>query len=72
MSLRAVALAVLLFVSSALSACGQKGPLFLPEADGTVITREAGDASPTAPPPTIPEGRAQDETADPAPRVPNP
>lgn len=48
MSCRAAALVALLVAASALTACGQKGPLFLPEADGAVITRERGEAA-TAP-----------------------
>ncbi|MGH8138525.1 MAG: LPS translocon maturation chaperone LptM [Steroidobacteraceae bacterium] len=42
------------------AACGQKGPLFLPDHNGTVITRPAGSAGPgTAPPPGQPTSTPQ-------------
>ena len=44
-STRVLTTAIMLML---ISACGQKGPLYLPPRNGTVITRPAGS---TAPPP---------------------
>lgn len=43
----------------ALAACGQKGPLYLPDKGGEVITRPAGTAPPTQAPQTVPEPSTQ-------------
>jgi len=65
-------------LACAVSACGQKGPLYLPEAPGEVVTRPAAtpaenteapnspqtpDASPAPPSPT-PEVTAPEEKKD--------
>jgi predicted small lipoprotein YifL len=53
-----------LVVSAMLAACGQKGPLYLPEKPGEIVTRPAPPAQP-APTGTPPDERDDDETTDP-------
>jgi predicted small lipoprotein YifL len=55
-----LALLATLLAAGLLAACGQTGPLYLPEDEGaTVITRPAGDAAPsTAPTPAPPASPA--------------
>lgn len=45
----------LLLLCVLLSGCGQTGPLYLPEADGEVVTRPA-QLPPPAPPQAPPQG----------------
>lgn len=57
--------AALLAAAALLSACGQKGPLRLPESSGVVVTRPPpeGTATPTeAPPPAAPAQRGTEDT----------
>jgi predicted small lipoprotein YifL len=55
----------LVLVALILGACGQKGPLYLPEKAGEVVTRPAPTAEP-APEETPPgEKPKDDESADP-------
>ncbi len=46
----------------ALSACGQKGPLYLPEAPSEVVTRPA--ATPPSPAPEVPVPEEDDPKKD--------
>jgi hypothetical protein len=55
-------LVVLGAVLPGLTACGQKGPLYIPDEGGTVITRPGGRATPTAPAPQ--EQRREDDEND--------
>jgi predicted small lipoprotein YifL len=60
-----VTLRVALFATATLLAgCGQKGPLYLPDEPGEVVTRPAQDgATPQAP--AEPEKKKQDESGTP-------
>lgn len=64
MSTRVCAAAVLLTVSAVLllGGCGQKGPLYLPEKSGTVVT------SPPSPPAPVPAGQPQQPSPAPQPQ----
>lgn len=69
--LRVACLAVFLviFLGAALPGCGQKGPLYLPEETGPVVTRPA-PASPDSQAPNTPETvDSPDGPANPAPEV---
>jgi predicted small lipoprotein YifL len=65
MSERLVFLGLAVLIAGALSACGQKGPLYLPDAPGEVVTRPAATPppAPSSPAPEVPapEGTPQDE-----------
>lgn len=50
--------AITVLMACALTACGQKGPLYLPEAPTEVVTRPAA----TPPPSPAPEVTAPEET----------
>ena len=59
------------WVLAALAACGQTGPLYLPDdADATVITRPAGATSPSAPSVPAPSMPAPPAPPPPARRPP--
>jgi predicted small lipoprotein YifL len=47
-----------------LSACGQKGPLYLPDAKGAVVTSAPAPATP-APPPATPQPKKTSDPSDP-------
>jgi predicted small lipoprotein YifL len=47
-----------------LSACGQKGPLYLPDSKGAVVTRGPATATP-APPPATPQPKKPSDPSDP-------
>ena len=60
---------VLLLGIGALGACGQKGPLYLPDKRAGVVTQPApGESPPPAPPPAAPPPPKQREDEDEAPR----
>ena len=77
--LRLTALTMLVATLSALSSCGQKGPLYLPQAGGEVITRPTQtptatqsptpDAPPASVPPTTDEEKTPPKPATPPPGV---
>ena len=46
-----------------LAGCGQKGPLYMPDTGGAVVTRPAGAAQSTPQQPTQPSQQASPETA---------
>jgi diaminopimelate decarboxylase len=65
-AVRRVAAGLAASVALALAGCGQKGPLYLPEKGGAVVTSPA--ATPPAPPPApVPPGQPQEPapTAEP-------
>lgn len=47
-----------------LTACGQKGPLYIPDEGGTVITRPAGGTAPSAPAPQKQPDEEDENDAD--------
>jgi predicted small lipoprotein YifL len=47
-----------------LSGCGQKGPLYLPDSKGAVVTRGPATATP-APPPATPQPKKPTDPSDP-------
>jgi predicted small lipoprotein YifL len=49
-----------------LAACGQKGPLYLPDANGTVVTRPT-QSQPTNTQPTSPQPQTQTPAQSPQP-----
>jgi predicted small lipoprotein YifL len=53
-ALRHVAACAAASAALALSACGQKGPLYLPEKGGAVVTSPAATAPAPPPPPNAP------------------
>jgi predicted small lipoprotein YifL len=65
MSEKLVRLGVTVLMAGFLSACGQKGPLYLPDAPGEVVTRPAATPppAPESPAPEVasPEGTTQEE-----------
>lgn len=48
--------AALIAVASVLAACGQKGPLYLPDKGGEVVTRPGGQATQQQAPQSQPPG----------------
>lgn len=60
MSEKLAFLGMAVLMAGALSACGQKGPLYLPDAPSEVVTRPAATPPPAPTPPTpevtAPEG----------------
>ncbi|MBV8783546.1 MAG: lipoprotein [Gammaproteobacteria bacterium] len=57
---------VLLLGIGALSACGQKGPLYLPDKRAGVVTQPApGDSAPPPPAPTPPAPPKADDEDEP-------
>jgi predicted small lipoprotein YifL len=63
-SLPCAAAALATFAALVLGGCGQKGPLYLPEKRGTVVTTPAGTA-PTAP---VPAGQPPQPSPAPQPQ----
>jgi predicted small lipoprotein YifL len=57
--------AVALLAALCPAACGQKGPLYLPERTGEVITRPTQEPEPATPQTPKPEKPTESETADP-------
>jgi predicted small lipoprotein YifL len=47
-----------------LAGCGQKGPLYLPDSKGAVVTRGPATATP-APPPATPQPKKPTDPSDP-------
>lgn len=60
--------ALLLAAAALLGACGQKGPLYLPDESGEVVTRPAPGAEAT-PAATAPAEAPPADAAEPEPRV---
>jgi len=66
-------------VALALAGCGQKGPLYLPEKGGAVVTSPSGSAAPAPPPAPSAPGQPQEpaptaepqSTPEPAPTAPS-
>jgi predicted small lipoprotein YifL len=54
-------------VTAALSGCGQKGPLYLPEKGAAVVTPPAG-TTPAAPPPSTAPGQPPEPSPAPEPQ----
>jgi predicted small lipoprotein YifL len=52
-------------VAAVLAACGQKGPLYLPEKTGEVVTRPAAPEKPAPAETPSPPKREDDETTAP-------
>ena len=55
---------VLVCASVVAAGCGQKGPLFLPDKNASVVTRPAGNTAPATPPaatPAQPEDKKKDD-----------
>jgi predicted small lipoprotein YifL len=55
---------VLVCASAVAAGCGQKGPLFLPDKNASVVTRPAGNTAPATPPaatPAQPEDKKKDD-----------
>jgi predicted small lipoprotein YifL len=55
---------VLVCAGVAAAGCGQKGPLFLPDKNASVVTRPAGSATP----PAQPEDKKKDDDQSAAPK----
>jgi predicted small lipoprotein YifL len=65
---RTATLLMIASVCALLAACGQKGPLYLPDKTGTVITRPAPSADPPASEaPTAPSTTPTPDSSPPAP-----
>jgi predicted small lipoprotein YifL len=64
-----VALPAAVALLALLSACGQKGPLYLPDKSAAVVTGPPQNAPPASPPaaPATPPAEPQDAPAQPAP-----
>jgi predicted small lipoprotein YifL len=58
------AAAVLLAAAAALGGCGQKGPLYLPDSAGSVVTRPTQTPAPAAEPATATTTPANKPAAD--------
>jgi predicted small lipoprotein YifL len=72
-----VAIAMLSAAGTLLTACGQKGPLYLPDQGGEVVTRPGGGQTQSSPSPesapqpstqTPPQTKPEDQKKEQAPR----
>lgn len=68
-----VAAGLMAGLSTGLAGCGQKGPLYLPDGGGDVVTRPAGQTQPQSQPQSQPQPQprpddSDDEKKDPQPR----
>ena len=64
---------VLVCASVVAAGCGQKGPLFLPDKNASVVTRPAGSAAPPAPTtPAQPEDKKKDDDQSTKPKTDSP
>ena len=59
--------AVLMAAVAVLAGCGQKGPLYLPDKGGEVVTRPGGGQAPQQPSTTDEEQKKKDQRQNPSP-----
>jgi predicted small lipoprotein YifL len=62
-----VRFAVLMAAVAVLAGCGQKGPLYLPDKGGEVVTRPGGGQAPQQPSTTDDEQKKKDQQQNPSP-----